>query len=92
MRIALRRVLGVCVLLYGVTCVSADDWPQWRGPNRDNRVTGFDVPAKWPPKLTKQWTINVGEGLGSPALVGDKLFVFTGQGDNEVIRCLEGDL
>jgi outer membrane protein assembly factor BamB len=91
MRIALRRVLGVCVLLYGVTCVSADDWPQWRGPNRDNKVTGFDAPAEWPKKLTQQWKIKVGEGLGSPALVGDKLFVFTGQGDNEVIRCLDAE-
>jgi outer membrane protein assembly factor BamB len=85
----MRRVFGIFVLLYWVTCVGADDWPQWRGPNRDNKVTGFEVPEGWPQKLTKQWKIPVGEGLSGPALVGDKLYVFTGQGNNEVIRCLD---
>ena len=25
----------LAVLLFSGTCVKADDWPQWRGPNRD---------------------------------------------------------
>ena len=31
-------VLAGCVLLLGATCARAQDWPQWRGPNRDNKV------------------------------------------------------
>jgi outer membrane protein assembly factor BamB len=67
------------------------DWPQWRGPNRDAKVTGFKPPATWPKELTKKWTAEVGDGVATPALVGDRLYVFTRegrQGGSEVIRCL----
>jgi outer membrane protein assembly factor BamB len=84
-----KRLLGGFALLIGVTYVSADDWPQWRGPNRDNKVTGFKEPTTWPKELTKKWKVAVGEGLASPALVGDKLYVFSAEGSKEVIRCLD---
>lgn len=76
-------VLGLLALTAG-----ADDWPQWRGPNRDARVTGFTVPAVWPKAPAKKWATAVGEGVSSPALVGDKVFVFTREGEDEVLRCL----
>src|SRR5262245_60507516 len=68
---------------------SGDDWPQWRGPNRDNRVSGFTAPATWPKELTLKWKTSVGLGDASPALVGDKLYVFTRQGGDEVTTCLD---
>jgi outer membrane protein assembly factor BamB len=80
----LAVALGLCVLT-----ATADDWPQWRGPNRDNHVTGFKAPATWPKELTQKWKVTVGEGLASPALVGDKVYVFTRQGGDEVTRCLD---
>lgn len=67
----------------------AQNWPQWRGPNRDAKVTDFKVPAKWPGELTQKWKVTVGDGVATPALVDDKLYVFTRQDDNEIIRCLE---
>ena len=67
----------------------AQDWPQWRGPNRDNKVTGFAEPKTWPKDLTKKWTTAVGLGDASPVLVGDKLYVFTRDADDEVIWCLD---
>ena len=67
----------------------AQDWPQWRGPNRDAKVTGFKVPATWPKELTKKWSTKIGDGVATPALVGDKLYVFSREGDEEVIRCLD---
>jgi outer membrane protein assembly factor BamB len=68
----------------------AADWPQWRGPNRDNRVVGFTAPATWPKELTQKWKVPVGLGDASPALVGDRLYLFTRQGGDEVILCLDG--
>jgi outer membrane protein assembly factor BamB len=68
--------------------VSAQDWPQWRGPNRDAKVTGFKAPATWPKELKKGWKVTVGDGVASPALVGDKVYTFTRQGGDEVIHCL----
>ena len=67
----------------------AQDWPQWRGPNRDAKVSGFNAPKTWPQKLTQKWKVTVGEGVATPALVGDKLFVFSRQEGNEITRCLD---
>jgi outer membrane protein assembly factor BamB len=78
-----------CVLLLGATCARAQDWPQWRGPSRDNKVTGFTVPKTWPKELTKKWSVKVGLGDASPVLVGDKIYAFTRDGKEEVIRCLD---
>src|SRR5258708_39393587 len=77
------------VLVLGATSVWAQGWPQWRGPNRDNKVAGFTEPKTWPKELTKKWKTTVGDGDASPVLVGDKLYVFTREGADEVIRCLD---
>jgi outer membrane protein assembly factor BamB len=81
--------LVVCVLLLGAGILGAQDWPQWRGPHRDAKATGFKAPATWPKELTQKWKVTVGNGVASPALVGDRLYVFTRQGGDEVIRCLD---
>src|SRR5205823_6408917 len=67
----------------------AGDWPQWRGPERDGRVTGFEAPKAWPKELTKKWKVAVGDGVATPALVGDKLYLFSRQDGQEITRCLE---
>lgn len=77
-----------CVILISASCVLAQDWPQWRGPNRDGKVSGFTAPRKWPKELTQRWKKNVGFGDSTPALVGDRLYVFTRQGEDEVTFCL----
>ena len=83
-----RTVMIVCVILISTGCVFAQDWPQWRGANRDGKVTGFATPQQWPKELSQKWKVTVGLGCASPALVGDKLYVFTRQGAEEVILCL----
>src|SRR5580765_86505 len=75
-------------LMMAVTAV-AQDWPQWRGANRDARAEGFKAPKSWPKELAKKWTVTVGEGVATPALVGDRLYLFTRQEGNEITRCLD---
>lgn len=82
-------VLGSCVMLLCASGVCAQDWPQWRGLNRDAKANGFQAPKSWPKELTQKWKVKVGEGVATPALVGDKLFVFSREGGNEVSRCLD---
>jgi outer membrane protein assembly factor BamB len=87
-----KRTAGAllgCVMLLGASGASAQDWPQWRGLHRDARVTGFNAPTTWPKELTKKWTVTVGDGVATPSLVGDKLYVFSRQGGDEVTRCLD---
>jgi outer membrane protein assembly factor BamB len=85
-----RSVLAAAgVVLLGTSQTLAQDWPQWRGPNRDAHVTGFQAPSAWPSEFAQKWKVAVGDGVSTPALVGDKLFVFTREGKNEVIRGLD---
>jgi outer membrane protein assembly factor BamB len=78
-----------CILLFVAYGAFAQDWPQWRGPNRDAKASGFEVPKSWPKQLTQKWKVTVGDGVATPALVGDKLYVFSRQDGNEIIRCLD---
>jgi outer membrane protein assembly factor BamB len=79
--------LFACWLL--ATSVQAQDWPQWRGPGRDNKVTGFVEPKTWPKELTKKWTKSVGRGESSPVLAGEKIYVFARDEGDEILRCLD---
>jgi outer membrane protein assembly factor BamB len=79
------------LILVCATCAFAQDWPQWRGANRDGKATGFAAPETWPSELTQKWVTAVGAADATPALVGDKLYVFARQGEDEVVFCLNAD-
>ena len=84
----LAWVSGGAILLNALGGL-AQDWPQWRGANRDAKASGFTAPATWPKELTQKWKVTVGLGDAAPALVGNKLFVFARQGDDEINLCLD---
>jgi outer membrane protein assembly factor BamB len=68
----------------------SQDWPQWRGPNRDGVVSGVTVPKTWPKTLKEEWKAPVGEGVASPVLVADRVYVLTRQrADEEIVLCLD---
>jgi outer membrane protein assembly factor BamB len=81
-------VIGGSLFLLCAACACAQDWPQWRGPNRDGKVSGFTAPAAWPKELSQKWKITVGLGDATPALVGDRLYVFARQGEDETTLCV----
>jgi len=85
---AMTAVMVGC-MLSSANCLFAQDWPQWRGPNRDAKATGFNAPRTWPKELTQKWKVTVGNGVATPALVGDKLYVFAREEGNEITRCLD---
>jgi outer membrane protein assembly factor BamB len=65
------------------------DWPQWRGPRRDGTLTGFTEPKAWPDTLTQRWKITVGDGYSTPINVGNRVYQFSRQGENEVMRAID---
>src|SRR5712692_9670431 len=71
-----------------IAVAGAQDWPQWRGPNRDGIAGAFSEPKAWPEKLVLKWKVNVGEGYSSPVVAGGKIYLHTRQGDREVVSCL----
>lgn len=60
---------------------AAGDWPQWRGPDRTGVSQEKGLLKQWPASGPgKNWSIsNLGEGYGSLAIQGDRIFV---QGTN----------
>jgi len=82
----IRIAASLCLV---VTGLQAADWPQWRGPNRDGKATGFDAPKTWPKELAQKWKVTVGPGDATPALVGDKLYVFARDQAGEITLCLD---
>jgi outer membrane protein assembly factor BamB len=90
-RLGWIRCLAVLGWLAIASSAPAQDWPQWRGPNRDANASGFHAPATWPAELTQKWKVAVGNGVSTPAVVGDRAFVFTREGDDEIVRCLDAE-
>jgi outer membrane protein assembly factor BamB len=83
-----RSLTLVCAM--GLTATLAgQDWPQWRGPNRDGVVASFREPSQWPDTLKQQWKVEVGLGYATPLVVGERLYLFTRQGEEEAMTALD---
>jgi len=84
----IRSVLASLIIL-GSASLYSQDWPQFRGPGRDSKVTGFTAPSVWPAELSQQWKVSVGTGDATPLLVSGRLYLHTRQGDDEIVICLD---
>lgn len=72
----LKFLSVACAAIVLTASVSADDWNQFRGPNRDNLCAETGLADSWPsggPR--KVMTIEgLGEGYSTVAVVGDRLY------------------
>jgi outer membrane protein assembly factor BamB len=88
----LVTVIGMLsFVLLGIHNLTADDWPQWRGPNRDGLSRETGLLKEWPeegPSLV--WQVkNLGRGFSTPAVVGGRLYLMANAGMDEFVRCLD---
>jgi len=85
-----KRLVPILLLTLPVLLLSAaDNWPQWRGPNRDGVLSSSASPASWPERLQLRWKLTVGEGYSSPISAAGRIFVFTCQQGNEVASSID---
>jgi outer membrane protein assembly factor BamB len=74
-----EKVGPAIVLILSLTQVSAvraDDWPQWRGANRDGVWSESGILENFPPDgLKVRWRAPVGIGFSSPVVAGGRVFV-----------------
>lgn len=70
---------------------SADDWPQFRGPRRDNVSRETGLLRSWPEGGPKRlWlSTNLGSGYSGPAIVGEKIFILGQRADAQWLLCLD---
>jgi outer membrane protein assembly factor BamB len=83
-----RASLASVALLSLIGSLQAQDWTQWRGPNRDGAIR-FTEPKAWPEKLTTKWKVTIGDGYASPLFVNGKILEFARQGDDEVAMSID---
>ena len=63
-----------------------NDWPQWRGPNRDGHAVG----EGWPESLTDNhiklsWRVELEPSYSGPVVVGDRVFTTETAGEKDEV-------
>lgn len=69
---------------------TAQDWPQFHGPERNLKTTSTNFSLSWPgnePVIL--WKKEVGTGWSGPVVAGDRLIQHHRLGDDEVVSCLD---
>ena len=89
-----HRMLSTAAIFLGFSALvavqaDAQDYTQWRGPNRDGAVASFTAPRTWPEQLTRRWKVEIGLGYATPLVVADRVYMFSRQGDDEVMSALD---
>ncbi|HMC64292.1 MAG TPA: PQQ-binding-like beta-propeller repeat protein, partial [Gemmataceae bacterium] len=80
---AAMSVLGMSVVFVGT--LNAGPWTQFRGPNASGLANGNDkLPARIGPKENLIWKVPLPEGISSPVVFGDRVYV-TGFRDKKLL-------
>jgi len=71
---------------------SAADWPQFHGPDRDNKSPDTGLLKTWPDEgPTRIWEASgIGQGYSTVAIVGEKIFTTGAIDEHCVITALDG--
>ena len=83
---------ALCILS-SVLTTSAADWPQWRGPNRDDVSAEKSLLKKWPeggPARVWVYT-NAGNSYSGPAIVGNKFYTMGTRDGAEMVLALDAN-
>ena len=76
---ALRPLRSCLALVFGslaVAVVSAENWPQWRGPSLNGLSSDKNLPVRWSKTENVTWKLPLPAWLGStPIIWGDRIFL-----------------
>ncbi len=90
---AVCSVLIVLGLLSALDRAFADDWPQWRGPNRDGVWAETGIVTQFAePTLRRKWSVPISSGYSSPTVAEGRIYVTDRQTQPEQIErvhCLD---
>jgi outer membrane protein assembly factor BamB len=86
-----RALLALLIGLIALAPLAANNWPQWRGPDRTDVSKETGLLQTWPEKgPTLLWTIStIGVGYSAPAVVGDRLYIMGTRGTSEAVFALD---
>lgn len=70
------RVLMTFLAILGCSLPAwGDDWPQWRGPQRDGVWRETGIVEKLPAKLSRVWEAPIGAGYSGPSVADGRVYV-----------------
>jgi outer membrane protein assembly factor BamB len=86
--------LAPCLALLLANMARADDWPQWRGPNRDGVWSELDILKSFPAEgLKVRWRAHVGWGWSSPVVARGRVYLIDSEVEKpkakERVRCFD---
>ncbi|XZE51808.1 PQQ-binding-like beta-propeller repeat protein [Planctomycetaceae bacterium SH139] len=86
-----QRWLFSLLIFSPTSLLLADDWPQWRGPQRDAKSAEAGLFGNWDadgPPLA--WTTaGIGEGYASVAVVGDRIYTTGNLPNGQVVSAID---
>ena len=87
----MRLLASLCLIAALASPLLANDWPNWRGPDRDDVSKETGLLKEWPKEGPKQvWSNdNIGLGYSSFAIADGKLFTVGAREDSEFLICLD---
>jgi outer membrane protein assembly factor BamB len=72
----MKRVLTTLIVAAAVATVSAENWPQWRGPSLNGVSKETGLPIKWSPTENIAWTLAMPSRSGATPIVwNDTIFL-----------------
>jgi len=87
LRAKLAAAATFAVLIIATRTARADDWPQWRGPNRDGVYNETGVLETFPADgLKVLWRVPVGWGFSSPVVVQGRVFLSDAELDDPNVK------
>lgn len=76
LRIVCSVIVIKTVFVVGISALLADEWPQWRGPNRDGVWSETGVLKKFPqPEIKLRWRAPISSGYSGPTVAGGRVYV-----------------
>jgi outer membrane protein assembly factor BamB len=83
-------VLGFCSLPVFLGAAPGD-WPQWRGPNRDDISSETGLLQDWPPSgpLLVWKATGLGEGYSTVSVLGQRIFTIGEKGNASLVTALQ---
>jgi len=89
----MARGMFIAALLLALSgAVRADNWPNWRGPDNTGVSTETGLPLKWGATKNIAWKLPMpGRGGATPIFWKDRIFVTSGEGNNQVLMCVSTD-
>jgi len=87
----LKRIFGIfAVVVFSLTIASAQNWPQWRGPNLNGVSAEKNLPVKWTTEENIAWKLSMPAWSGStPVIWRDRIFLNVADGNALYLWCVD---